>query len=364
MRLFNRVERISLWNDLSSQGLVSGDVPSDENIESPWYVRLLIGLSGWIAALFMLGFLGAGFSFVYENNTAGMIVGCGMIFAAYLMLVNMSESDFVSQFALAISFAGQVLLVTSLDLFHWVTPRGDTVNWAVLGLIQVALAWFIPNSIHRIWSSFAAALCLSFMFPKSGYIFIQTTLIMFAVAYIWLNEFKWVKYQGKLNPIAYGLTLALLYQTSTSFYYTLVIKPLLRDKEFILQQSWLGDLLAGAIILYVVWQLLKRQNIKIPGRVANTIFIATLVIILASLEITGITIGLMIILLGYANGNRILTGLGIISLLYYTSVYYYLLHVTLLEKSQLLAGLGVVLLLASWLMHRVLVSNRAVQDAK
>ena len=55
MRLFNRVERISLWNDLSSQGLVSGDVPSDENIESPWYVRLLIGLSGWIAALFMLG---------------------------------------------------------------------------------------------------------------------------------------------------------------------------------------------------------------------------------------------------------------------------------------------------------------------
>ena len=112
------------------------------------------------------------------------------------------------------------------------------------------------------------------------------------------------------------------------------------------------------VILYVVWQLLIRQNIKIPGRIANAVLFGTLVLIFASLKVFGLTVGVMIILLGYANGNRILTGLGIASLLYYISAYYYTLQSTLLMKSQLLAVLGILLLIASWLIHRVLFVNK------
>ena len=348
-------KRASLWKELVSQGFVSGDEPSYDNLESPWYVRLLIGFSGWFAALFMLGFIGTAFEFVFNNKVAGMIVGCIMIFLAYLMLVKKSDSDFSSQFALAVSFAGQILLVFSLDLFQWFSPR-DAFNWVMIGMLQAALAWFMPSSIHRIWSAFAAVIALSIALTIWHIYFIQTAFIMTMVAIVWINEFKWIDYQQKLKPIGYGLTLAALYQASTGIYY-IMFWSTSRYKESLVQ-PWVGELLTGLVILYVVLQLLIRQNIEIPSRTANAALIGALVLIFASFEMFGITVGIMIILLGYANGNRILTGLGIASLLYYISAYYYTLQTTLLIKSQLLLTIGILLLLASWLMRRVLFINK------
>lgn len=348
-------KRAALWKELTEQGFVTGDVPEVHDIESPWYVRLLIGFSGWLAALFFLGFLGAGFDFVYKNNVAGFIVGGIMVFAAYQMLHNKSDSDFFSQFALAISFAGQALLVFSLDLFKWFTVA-DSLNWIVLAVIQVALAWFMPNSIHRIWSAFAAIMAFTLALIVWHIYFIQTALIMTAVAVVWLNEFKWIEYQEKLKPIGYGITLALLYQSSSGIF-QLMFWDTVQHKES-LMQPWVGELLSGFVVLYVVYELLNRQAIKIPGYIANVAFIGAVILILASLKMFGLTIGVMIILLGYANGNRILTGLGIASLLYYMSAYYYTLQTTLLVKSELLAVFGILLIVASVLMRRVLFANK------
>ena len=67
-----------------------------------------------------------------------------------------------------------------------------------------------------------------------------------------------------------------------------------------------------------------------------------------SLQANGISIGLMIILLGFAGCNRVLLGLGVYALLLYVSAYYYFLDATLLEKSLTLLVIGVVLLLTRW----------------
>jgi uncharacterized membrane protein len=61
----------------------------------------------------------------------------------------------------------------------------------------------------------------------------------------------------------------------------------------------------------------------------------------------------MIVLLGFANANRVLAGLGIASLLVYVSSYYYLLDVTLLAKSAVLAATGAALLGARWIVLNV-----------
>ena len=166
-------KRVSLWQELTSQGFVTGDLPPVSDIESPWYVRLLIGLSGWLAALFMLGFIGTAFEFVFKNNIAGIFVGGAMIFVAYLLLLKKSNSDFSSQFALAVSFAGQVLVVFSLDLFQWFRAA-DSLNWIILGTLQVVLAWFMPSSIHRVWSAFAAVMSIIIVLTIWHFYFIQT----------------------------------------------------------------------------------------------------------------------------------------------------------------------------------------------
>ena len=58
------------------------------------------------------------------------------------------------------------------------------------------------------------------------------------------------------------------------------------------------------------------------------------------------------LLFGYANGNRVLTALGILSLLAYCSYYYYSPELTLLEKSAVLVSAGLALIAARVAMTR------------
>ncbi len=352
-------KRTLVWNQLREKNFVTGEIPEYEHIESPWYVRLLVGFSGWLAALFMLAFFAVGFEIVYENKILGFVFGSGLIFVAYKMLVKKSISDFSSQFALAISFSGQALLVFSLNLFESFSG-GDAINWLLLAGIQFALAWYMPNSIHRAWSAFAAIIGTNIALAIWHIYFIQTVFIMFVVAIVWLNEFKWIEQHKKIKAMGYGFTLALLYQASWGNTKFLLLS--LSGYKSNMAQPWLRELLAGLVILYVVFELLKRQSIKIPSRVAIISLAGSIILIFASMKMFGITVGVVIILLGYANGNRILTSLGIASLIYYISAYYYSLHITLLDKSQLLAILGILLLLASWLIRRVLFVNLGGND--
>jgi len=348
-------KRAELWNELLAKNVVTGGVPVYENIESPWYVRILIGFSGWISALFMLAFIGAAFEFVINNKSAAFIVGSLMIIAAYKLLTTKSESDFLSQFALAVSFAGQALLIYSLELIQFSSIR-DGGNWLLLAAIQAALAWFMPNSTHRVWSAFITIIAINIAFTVWHIYFIQTAFIMAIVAVIWLNEFQWIEYHKKLKAIGYGVTLALLYQVGSGIYHLIFLSNARNPGSAM--QPWVGDLLSGVVILFVVLELLRRHSIRIPGRLANMAFIGAVILIFISLKMFGITAGVMVILLGYANGNRILTGLGIASLIYHISAYYYSLDTTLLEKSQLLAIFGLILLLASGLMRRVLFKDQ------
>lgn len=343
MNTNSKQTRKNLWSELELAGLVTGEVPQPQEIESPWYVRLLIGFSGWLAAIFLLAFFAVGFEFIYRHVAAAIILGGLMLVLAYMILLKKPESDFANQFALAVSFAGQFLIM--FGLFSDGHFFAKSISWLSLAVIQVALAIVMPNYVHRVWSAFAAAMALSFTFIIWQINYIQTSLIMLAVALIWLNEFKWIKYQEKLKPIGYGLTLALIYLASLGFYRFREFRITSIFKENMIQ-PWVGEILTGLVLLYVVWQLLQRQRIEIPGRISGLSFIATVCLVVLSFKVYGLIVGIFIILLGYANANRILTALGIISLLYYISAYYYLLQYTLLEKSQLLAALGVSLLLA------------------
>ena len=48
----------SLWHQLKKQQKVKGDMPAREQdeVENIWYIRLIQGIAGWLAALFLMGF--------------------------------------------------------------------------------------------------------------------------------------------------------------------------------------------------------------------------------------------------------------------------------------------------------------------
>ncbi|HYQ98413.1 MAG TPA: DUF4401 domain-containing protein, partial [Casimicrobiaceae bacterium] len=107
-------DRAALWDRLRSAGLVTGDCPVAEGTPAPWYVRTMVGVAGWIAAAFLLGFVGTALAFVARSGPAAVTVGLLLCAAAVAALLVLSRQEFFAQFALAVSLAGQALVAGGL----------------------------------------------------------------------------------------------------------------------------------------------------------------------------------------------------------------------------------------------------------
>ncbi len=341
----------STWQSLLDAGLVSGSEPPAGELESPWYVRLMLGVAGWIAALFLLAFVAAGLTWVIQSEGAMMSAGLIALALAWLLLWKFSKQDFTTQFGLAVSFAGQALFVGSL--FGVFRGELSSSPWIILALTQAALALLMPNNIHRLWSAMAASISFYMLLYSMHYAAIAPAIILAVAAWAWLNEFSWPRHGSAIRPVAYGLLIALVVMDIAGGTFQLLAEWSLVREEPPLVVPWLGDLLTGAVLLWVVWTLLWRGQAAFSRPRTLAVLAAVILLILVSFKAPGLCVGVCIIVLGYAHGNRILTGLGIAALLVYVSSYYYTLDETLLVKSQVLAASGVVLLLARWLMQRM-----------
>lgn len=87
------------------------------------------------------------------------------------------------------------------------------------------------------------------------------------------------------------------------------------------------------------------MNINLVSRSAVSALGGATLIMAASFTAPGMIQALLLLLVGYAVCNRVLIGLGLFASGAFLSSYYYMMQTTLLEKSMLLIGLGVVLLL-------------------
>ncbi|MDH5577316.1 MAG: DUF4401 domain-containing protein, partial [Betaproteobacteria bacterium] len=110
----NTAGRESLWGRLRAAALVEGDVPPPDTARSPWYVCVMLGVAGWIGALFMIGFLGVGFEFVFKNTTVTFVTGAAVCAGAAVLFRANPHGNFTGQFGLAVSLAGQALMIYAL----------------------------------------------------------------------------------------------------------------------------------------------------------------------------------------------------------------------------------------------------------
>jgi uncharacterized membrane protein len=79
--------------------------------------------------------------------------------------------------------------------------------------------------------------------------------------------------------------------------------------------------------------------------------VGALILGLLSIKAPGAGPAAAILIVGFANADRVLAGLGIFALLGYLFHYYYSLEATLLEKSGLLVAAGIALLVARLAMR-------------
>ena len=342
-----------LWAVLTTAGLTSGDMPAAGEKHTPWYVRVMLGVAGLIAAIFLLGFIGVGVAFVIKSQTASIAVGLMVITASYAIFRLAPRNDFSTMFALAVSLAGQALVIFGLfGVFS--SGHEKSFPWGTVALFEAALALVISNFTHRAISAFGAGAAFGFACGAWGANAIAPGVVAAAIAYIWLNEMRLGRLHSVVTPVGYGLTLAfVLIEGMAQFGHTMMM--MFGPRAQAAQLPGVGESFVALALFVSVWMLLKRAAWPLHGMRAALALIAAAVIGIVSWKAPGIAGGLMIALLGYANGNRGLTALGIVALLMYVSSYYYLLETTLLVKAGVLLATGLVLLAVRWVMLTVVI---------
>jgi uncharacterized membrane protein len=196
----------------------------------------------------------------------------------------------------------------------------------------------------------------------AGAYFLSIGLIAAATAFVWLSEFTWPRLNTVLRATGYGLTLALIVLQATIFFVASADAWMLHKMESLLGWAprWLGWVVPGVVLVAVVWRLLARRGADLGEKRSVIAVVAAALVVAASFKAPGIATGLTLVLLGYANANRSLVGLGLIALLSYLSAYYYLLETTLLMKSLTLAATGAVLLGVRFIAIRLLFPSRTM----
>lgn len=358
----NAADGEALWRRLKAAALVEGDTPPAAAPRSPWYVRVMLGIAGWIGALFLLAFIGVGFAFVMKSATAAFVVGAAVCAGAALIFRVIGKNDFVSQFGLAVSLAGQALMVYALA--QWF-GHSFTAAALAIALQQTLLFVLVPNFVHRVWTSWTAAYAAVYALGHVGLHSFAPAVVTFGFLWPWLAEFDHPRRGELLRAGGYGLALAAvqtavmhgslwaMWLTGLGGRQALGGEPLL----------WMGNLASGLVLVWAVLRLLKREGVGLGESHGRIALAGAILLALISLKAPGVGPAAAILVVGFANGNRVLAGLGVFALLGYLSHYYYALHATLLEKSALLAGAGLVLLAARFALRRWWPGTKEAQHA-
>ena len=355
-----------LWQRLQEKALVNGEFQPAETLHSPWFIKLLLACSGWFASLFILGFFLLILQDLVENSAVCLVVGSGMILMAYQMLKN-KPSEFLEHLMLAFSLAGQALLAWAIFIID--NTVFSVFPWFAIFIIQSSLSLIMPHYIHRVCSAFFASIALTICFHYLQLSAFTSASLLLLALFLVLNEWRSVKWQPACEAISYGIILLLIpLKASYIIGYDLAYWL----NETTLEHSWyyyLDELLLLFTMLYLIVTLMQRSQHHFPFNTKLAIIGATICLCLLSMQASGITIGFALLILGFSNSNKVLQGLGITSLLFYISSYYYLLTLTLLEKSAILLMMGLFILairyaLLKWLNPMQINSDSSVLSHK
>jgi hypothetical protein len=158
----NTLDPLQLLRALQTRGFVPADAtlaPTAPAMSTPrpWYISLLLGVSGWLAGVFLLGFV----AMLFRPDSAGAAAVNGLVLlaAAWGLYKADREGAFTSQLALALSIAGQCLM-----LFAFNEHRHSMA--AIAGsavVLQAAMVLLMPNPLHRTLSTLFAMIAWAVM---------------------------------------------------------------------------------------------------------------------------------------------------------------------------------------------------------
>ena len=144
-----------LVRELRARGVAIGDrvdeTPASPVTDRPWYIGLLLGVSGWVAGIFVLVF--TFMAFELRSAASALISGAALVAAAWGLFRADPEGAFASQLGLALSVAGQLALL--FGIHEALFKRSESIPGMAFAafVLELGLIVAIPNRMHRTMST-------------------------------------------------------------------------------------------------------------------------------------------------------------------------------------------------------------------
>ena len=357
-------------NDKTNQ-TINHDLEDD----SPWFIQIFFGFSGFLASLFFIGFLtlllqNTGvLDSAIANFSIGMLLNLGgfVLFKSQIT----RRSMFLNSLAFTLSVAGQAYVMYALvsgDIEH---PFGI---WLFL-FIQSALTFIMANFMYRLLSSLVALGCTVYLL--NYYHLPEVSLGLLALIAIvsnlqryrllQLTSIKWrAAFFDTIRAVAYASALMLLcvsvYFIAAEYGNSFVTSD--GYNAAFSYNYYLAQGLLTVASLYAAYLILRRYEVKLLSSASIVIFCAIIILGVMSIYVSGLLATSLIIIIAVANSQRILLGLGIVALVSYIFWYYYQLDTSLLVKSASMLVIGITLLLIRWLIIKRYFADKTVDNTE
>lgn len=328
-----------LWQQLQQAGLVTADLPTQttDDHQPAFFLRLLLGSSAWLSALFFCVFVVSVFISIVPNTDNIWMIGV-ILYALSLWVSRLAQSPlFVQQAVIACSLAGQALIAFGLLQ----SSDNSQFSAAVLLILEILLFALTGIRSQRATAIFLACGALLWLLGQYAWLYALPALSA-ATAWLWLNLLRSYKKADYLQPATLGLTLALGF--------TVFIALLANSSEFsgwrIAHNDWQTHLwsaaaLSSVVCLLLAWQLIQRSVQHTQLRYSA--LLTSLGIGLVNLKMPGLAPLCLLLCIGVAQTHTRLVWCNLFALALYLLLYYYNLNNTLLYKSLLLCVSGALL---------------------
>jgi len=296
--------------------------------KEPVYLRFISGTAAWFAAGFIIAAFGL---FLLENEKIAILYGF-IYFVAAIAISKVTKIRFFNQFALALAFAGNGLII-----FGFASYRNAELPSLALSQTAVCLVFypFFKNKIYRFAAPLTAALFTTFWILDDNISFAIHPLIAveaLLVGFLFLRK----KIPDSLVPLAYSAAIML---PATILFSSINLFG--NNGPIFLSGYYLAG---GLIYLYFFLSRNERTFLK-PWMILAIVTTALLGIFTSP----GILAAIGLLIIGYEKNNKFLLILSNLFLICFLWIFYYDLNIDLAYKSWILAGSGLLLLIARWI---------------
>jgi hypothetical protein len=317
--------------------------PTTES-KDPLYIRILSGIGAWVAAIFLIFFLGI--SHILQGGWGAVV--CGILFlAGGIGIARATRRTFANQLSLALVFSGNLLILFGAgEVFRFRNLSLFIITHAIVCVIVYPL---FSESIYRfVGPTVLVVLVTAWIIEQKLFVlmhFLIAAETLFAGALLLLK-----KRRASLEPLVYSAAIML---PTTLLLMNLTHASLgeLADVwgRGFKEPLWPSSLLLTLGLIYLYFQLAGGKKMF---QNSLLLFAVLSTILLGIVTTPGILVAFGLLIVGYAFDDRILTGLSYLFLLCFLVVFYYTLNIDLASKSWVIGGSGVVLLIVRWISGR------------